>query len=134
MARKATIKLRQDTYENFEADVSGDGILQGEAVYLTDKKALVVGDGVNGVAGHPTLIPVGNYHNTEVDGWTVTKDNNDIERKFFKDDFSVDSTSQYTGDVGSFTWDTANGKLTHTSEVTARARSMEIEGKRLALS
>lgn len=116
MARKATIKLRQDTYENFEADASGDGILQGEVVYLTDKKALVVGDGVNGVAGHPTLIPVGNYHNTEVDGWTVTKDNNDIERKFWKDDFSVDSSSQYTGDVASYTgWGT--GEITTTGGV-----------------
>ena len=109
MARKATIKLRQDTYENFKADASGDGILQGEPVYLTDKKALVIGDGVNGVAGHPTLIPVGNYHNTEVDGWTVTKDNNDIERKFWKDDFSVDRLRILdTKTSGVSIYDTAN--------------------------
>ncbi len=42
---------------------------------------------------------------------TVTKDNGDVERKFWKDDFSVDSSSQYTGDVASFTWDTANSRL-----------------------
>jgi len=42
---------------------------------------------------------------------TISKDNGDVERKFWKDDFSVDSSSQYTGDVASFTWDTANKRL-----------------------
>ncbi len=51
---------------------------------------------------------------------TVTKDNGDVERKFWKDDFSMDSSSQYTGDVGSFTWDTANRRLTITGATTVK--------------
>jgi len=66
---------------------------------------------------HPSL----NRYDSETDGWYVSKDNNDIERKFFKDDFSVDSSSQYTGDVGSFTWDTTN-KLVKCTAPTSRKR------------
>ena len=58
------------------------------------------------------LYPALNRYDSETDGWYVSKDNGDIERKFFKDDFSVDSSSQYSGDVGSFTWDTVNKRLT----------------------
>ena len=54
------------------------------------------------------VYPALNRYDSETDGWYISKDNNDIERKFFKDDFSVDSSSQYTGDVADFTWDTAN--------------------------
>ncbi len=61
------------------------------------------------------LYPSFNRYDSETDGWYVSKDNNDIERKFFKDDFSVDSSSQYTGHDGTskgfYTWDTANSKL-----------------------
>lgn len=52
-----------------------------------------------------------NEYNAQQDGFYITKDNDDVERKFWKDDFSVDSSSQYTGDVASFTWDTANSRL-----------------------
>ena len=57
-------------------------------------------------------LPGKGFRHVERNGWSMSKDNNDIERKFWKDDFSVDSSSQYTGDVGNFTWDTANSRLT----------------------
>jgi hypothetical protein len=60
------------------------------------------------------LYPALNRYDSETDGWYVSKDNGDVERKFWKDDFSVDSSSQYTGDVSSFTWDTANRQLKYT--------------------
>jgi uncharacterized protein YneR len=41
----------------------------------------------------------------------ISKDNGDVERKFWKDDFSVDSSSQYTGDVASYIWDTTNCRV-----------------------
>jgi len=42
---------------------------------------------------------------------TVSKDNGDIERKFFKDDFSVDRTSDCTLVSGALPiWDTVNQK------------------------
>jgi len=43
----------------------------------------------------------------------ISKDNGDIERKFFKDDFSVDSSENYTVANG-FVWDTTNRELTYT--------------------
>ncbi|MCK9327023.1 MAG: hypothetical protein M0P69_16140, partial [Bacteroidales bacterium] len=41
---------------------------------------------------HPSL----NRYDSETDGWHISKDNNDIDRKFFKDDFSVVSADLYT--------------------------------------
>ena len=61
------------------------------------------------------LYPALNRYDSETDGWYVSKDNGDIERKFWKDDFSVDSSNNYTGDVASFTWDTANSQLISTA-------------------
>ncbi len=57
-----------------------------------------------GVNEHITLLargkkrnvyPALNRYDSETDGWYVSKDNNDIERKFWKDDFSVDSLPFY---------------------------------------
>lgn len=49
---------------------------------------------------YPTL----NRYDSETDGWYVSKDNGDVERKFFKDDFSVDSSSQYTFNASNYTF------------------------------
>lgn len=64
------------------------------------------------IAGAKSVVGYQNY--VEADPATLVA-SKDVERKFWKDDFSVDSSSQYTGDVANFTWDTANKNLTFPS-------------------
>lgn len=68
----------------------------------------------------PFVIPceITSYLYKQAADLVISKDNGDIERKFWKDDFSVDSSSQYTGDVASFTWDTVNAEITSTDGVS----------------
>jgi hypothetical protein len=56
-----------------------------------------------GAKSHPTVV--------------LSKDNNGVERKFFKDDFSNDTSSQYTASRDLPVWDTANKRVT--KELTA---------------
>jgi hypothetical protein len=52
----------------------------------------------------PFVIPceITSYLYKQAADLVISKDNGDVERKFWKDDFSVDSSSQYTGDVAEF--------------------------------
>jgi len=65
----------------------------------------------------PFVIPceITSYLYKQAADLVISKDNGDVERKFFKDDFSVDSSDNYTGhdetSKGFYTWDTANSKL-----------------------
>ncbi len=68
--------------------------------------------------GAKSVVGYQNYVEADPATLVVSKD---VERKFFKDDFSVDSSSQYTGDVASFTWDTANKKLVCTNPATTKS-------------
>lgn len=93
---------------------------------------------------HVTLVgarlPGKGFRHVERDGWSMSKDNGDVERKFWKDDFSVDSSSQYTGDVANFTWDTANKEImfntgnTHSSIRTAAPLSQTAYGSKISFS
>ena len=76
---------------------------------LTDVGTL---QGTTIIAGAKSVVGYQNYVDADPATLVVSKD---VERKFWKDDFSVDSSSQYTGDVADFTWDTANGHITLSS-------------------
>ena len=74
-----------------------------------------------GVNEHITLLargkkrnvyPALNRYDSEIDGWHISKDNDDIERKFWKDDFSVDTSSNYTLSSGTITLEPGVLKLT----------------------
>ena len=82
----------------------------------------VTNAGVVSVNDHVTLVgarfPGKGFRHVERDGWYVSKDNNDIERKFWKDDFSVDTSSNYTLSSGTITLEPGVLKLTeiHSSD------------------
>ncbi|HOI37800.1 MAG TPA: hypothetical protein PLF11_10505, partial [Bacillota bacterium] len=76
---------------------------------LTDVGTL---QGTTIIAGAKSVVGYQNY--VEADPATLVA-SKDVERKFWKDDFSVDSSDNYTGHDGTskgfYTWDTANSKL-----------------------
>ena len=92
-----------------DLDMNGRNVTNADVVSVNEHVTLV-----------GARLPGKGFRHVERNGWSMSKDNGDIERKFWKDDFSVDSSSQYTGDVGSFTWDTANQKLVCANPATMK--------------
>ena len=69
-----------------DLDMNGRNVTNADVVSVNEHVTLVGAQ----------RLPGKGFRSTERNGWGVSKDNNDIERKFWKDDFSVDSSSQYT--------------------------------------
>ena len=97
-----------------DLDMNGRNVTNADVVSVNEHVTLVGAQ----------RLPGKGFRSTERNGWGVSKDNNDIERKFFKDDFSVDSRELYTGNVADFTWDTANKEIMFYSGSTTASMSM----------
>jgi hypothetical protein len=75
------------------------------------------------------LYPALNRYDSETDGWHISKDNNDIERKFFKDDCTQDNSGQYTMISGTFPIvDTDHYVFDATKEFRTTVAPPQIEG------
>lgn len=109
MPRQDLIPLRRGTKASWES--ANPTLAEGEPGFETDTYTLKVGDGNTPYTTLPALNMGIQYYNAQVNGFEISKDNDDVERKVFVDDFSVNSKENYEGDVDAFTWDTANKKV-----------------------